>query len=362
MVLAIRVCACALVALAMSALVVKPVAAATFVYVSIGGDNALAVFEQNADDGSLSLRHRLTLAGKPGPLAIGPSKRFIYAAIRPQGSVVTLAVDPLSGEPRQIASAAVAADPVYLATDRQERFLFAAYYGAGTAVVYPIATDGAVEGEPTSIVMTDKNPHSIMVDPTNRYVYVPNTGADKVMQFHFDSQEGRLTPNMPGALRTGVMTGPRHFCFHPMLPKVYFVNEKGNSVTVCDWNRDDGTLAAQQTISTLPEEFDGRTNTAHIEVTPSGKFLYASNRGHDSLAMFAVDPTTGELTSLGQQPTEATPRSFTIDPSGQFLHAAGQASGRLASYRIDETTGRLKPLATYELGNGPAWVLAVALE
>jgi 6-phosphogluconolactonase len=155
--------------------------------------------------------------------------------------------------------------------------------------------------------------------------------------------------------------GPRHFCFHPQLPAVYFVNEQGGSVTAYRLDADTGTLTPFQTISTLPDGFDGQNACAEIRITPSGRFLYASNRGHDSIACFAVAEGTGELSSLGQQPTEKTPRPFTLDPEGRFLLAAGQGSGRLATYRIDAGTGKLVPLETHALGQNPMWVLVLRL-
>jgi 6-phosphogluconolactonase len=246
-------------------------------------------------------------------------------------------------------------NPVYLATDKQGRYLLTAYYGAAKAAIYPIKSDGTIGSQSTSLVETDKNPHSIQADPSSKYIFVPNTGADKVLQFKFDATTGKLSPNSPAELATGTGTGPRHFWFHPKANFVYFVNEKGSSVTCCRLDAQSGTLAAFQTISTLPSEFSGNNTCAHIECTPDGKYLYASNRGHDSIACYAVDIATGKLTSLGQQPTEKTPRAFAIDPSGRYLLSAGQGSDRVASYRIGPD-GRLQPLGVYPAGKSPAWV------
>ncbi|MBL8830262.1 MAG: lactonase family protein [Planctomycetaceae bacterium] len=336
--------------------------AATFVYVSISGENTIQVYQQNPADGALTLAHKVEVGGAPGSLAIGPSKRHLYAAVRSKGNVATLAIDPATGNLKQIGTTAVVADPVYIYTDRAERFLLTSYYGAGSAAIYPLGKDGIVVGDATSIVTTDKNPHSIMIDPSNQFVYVPNTGADKVLQYRFDAMTGKLAANTPAEVLTGPGTGPRHFWFHPTLPIVYFVNEKGSSVTVCDWNRTTGTLAVKQTIPTLPAGSTTKNSCAHIETTPSGKYLYASNRGHDSLAMYTIDPSTGELKSLGQEPTEATPRAFTIDPAGSYVYSAGQGSGKLAAYKLDAATGKLARFATYEVGKSPAWVLAVKFD
>jgi 6-phosphogluconolactonase len=155
--------------------------------------------------------------------------------------------------------------------------------------------------------------------------------------------------------------GPRHFFFHPTLSVVYFVNEKNSSVTAYRLNSETGKLETLQSISTLPDTFAERaSNTcADIEITPCGRFLYASNRGHDSLAGYAVDPESGRLTMLGTFATEQTPRSFNIHPNGRFLLSAGQGNGRLATYRIDNDSGKLIPLETFEVGPDPAWIQVV---
>jgi 6-phosphogluconolactonase len=142
---------------------------------------------------------------------------------------------------------------------------------------------------------------------------------------------------------------------------VHFVNEQGSSVTTYSIDTEEGTLNEVQTLSTLPAGFEGENTAAEIRITPTGEYVYASNRGHDSIAAFAVDGTTGALEAIGHTPTEATPRAFTLDPDGAYLIAAGQSSGKLATYRIDDETGHLEPLEVYEVGNNPAWVLALDL-
>jgi 6-phosphogluconolactonase len=335
------------------ACVVHPAAAVErmFVYISASGDNRIQIFEV-AD--ALEPRGQVDLEGAPGAMTMDPKRRMLYVAVRTKNSVAAFEIGD-SAQLKSLGMTPVADNPVYLATDKQGRYLLTAYYTAGKAAIYPIKPDGAIAGVATSLVMTDKNPHSIQADPSNRFVFVPNTGADKVLQFKFDAATGKIAPNSPPELATGTDTGPRHFWFHPQGNYVYFVNEKGSSVTCCRLDAQSGTLSAFQTISTLPADFAGNNTCAHIETTPDGKYLYASNRGHDSLACFAVDAATGKLTSLGQQPTEKTPRAFAIDPSGRILLAAGQGSDRLAKYSIGQD-GRLQPLAVYPVGKSPAWV------
>ena len=333
----------------------------TMVYISAGGDNRVVLWELDPQSGALEPRGQLDLEGAPGAMTNDPTRQVLYVGVRSKNSVAALAINPQDGQLKPLGMTPVADNPVYLATDKQGRHLLTAYYGAAKAAIYPIKSDGTIGSEATSLVMTDKNPHSIQADPSNRFVFVPNTGADKVLQFKFDAAEGTITPNSPPELSTGTGTGPRHFWFHPSRDYVYFVNEKGSSVTACRLDKQSGTLAALQTIPTLPGDFTGNNTCAHIETTPDGKYLYASNRGHDSLAVFSIDAETGKLTSLGQQPTEKTPRAFAIDPSGKFLIAAGQGSNQLAAYRVGQD-GRLQPLAVYPGGKSPAWVQIVPLK
>ncbi len=180
-----------------------------------------------------------------------------------------------------------------------------------------------------------------------------------ILQFAFDERNGALKPNAEPQVVPEERVGPRHYVFHPDLPVVYFDNEQGSSVTAYRFNRSAGTLAPLQTVSTLPEAFAGDNTCAQIHITPSGRFVYASNRGHDSIACFSVDLATGSLTAVGQQPTEKTPRAFNLDPDGKYLFAGGLASSTLASYRIDYATGTLEPLETYVVGDRPMWVLAL---
>jgi 6-phosphogluconolactonase len=191
-------------------------------------------------------------------------------------------------------------------------------------------------------------------------VFVPHTGPDVIFQFTLDAKTGRLSAGDPAKLTTPKGTGPRHLVFHPTGPVAYVANEQGGSVTAYALDTRAGTLRALQTAPTLPKDFRGTNACAEIRVHPSGKFLYVSNRGHDSIAAFALDGD-GKLRPLGQTATEKTPRSFDLDPSGKYLFAAGESSGKLAAYRIDPDSGRLTRRETHEVGRMPWWVLAVDL-
>ena len=218
--------------------------------------------------------------------------------------------------------------------------------------------------------------HAILTDPSNRFAFVPHIarqndnvleppkdipGPNFIAQFRFDAATGRLTPNAPFKLDPPGPIGPRHYCFHPTLDLAYFSDEQGCSVTAYRVDRATGTLSAVETVPSLPDGVTARNTCSQIHLTPSGRFLYVGNRGHNSIAGFAVDPATGRLTAAGHAPTEAVPTAFGLDSRGTFLFAAGTASGRLASYRINGETGALAPLDIYTVGRRPAAVLAVPL-
>jgi 6-phosphogluconolactonase len=179
-----------------------------------------------------------------------------------------------------------------------------------------------------------------------------NPGPNVIFQFKFDAQTGRLGPNTPLRVEQAERLGPRHYCVHPTQDIAYFSNEQGCSVTAYRLDPATGVLSAVQTISTLPEGYTARNTCSQIHLTPSGQFLYVGNRGHNSIAGFALDPT-GRLAPIGQASTEPVPSAFCLDPAGRFLFAAGSASGRLASYRINGETGALTPLATSAVGQRP---------
>jgi 6-phosphogluconolactonase len=200
----------------------------------------------------------------------------------------------------------------------------------------------------------------MQTDSTNSYAFVPHiagNGPNSIFQFRFDDTTGRLTPNSPFKVEPEEFLGPRHFCFHPTLDVLYFSNEQDCSVTGYRLDTDSGTLSAFQTISTLPPEGYAERNTcSQIQVSASGRFLYAPNRGHDSIACFLVDSSTGQLTSNGIVASEPRPNALCLGLQDKFLFSAGQDSGRMASFNINPDSGKLTPLETYPLGNGPCWV------
>lgn len=329
------------------------------VYVSVGDEKKLATYAMDPDSGELTPSEMIALGGAPGSLGVDEDQRNLYAALRSNMSIQGLAINSKSGALTSQETIKAVENPVYVIPDINRRYLLTAYYGADKIAFYPINENGTLKAEASQIVATGRNPHSIRMDPSNRFVFVPNTGADTILQFKFDSEKGTVTPNDPPSIRTETGAGPRHFTFHPNGKFVYVVNEKNSSTTAYSFDESKGTLETLQTLPTLPADFTGKNTCADIEITPDGKYLYSSNRGHDSLAGYQIDPTTGRMTSIGHTPTEKTPREFAIDPSGKFVFSCGQASGKMIAYRLDSATGKLNPLKTYDVGKGPAWVLVL---
>ena len=331
----------------------------TQLYVSLQGDDCIRRFDLAPQTGKLDPLDPVAVAGGPAPMAVDPTGQFLHVGRRGVCEVSSFRIDPHTGDLATIGAIPLDAEPCYLAMDRQGRFLFSAYYAAGKAAVHAIVSDGAVSTPPVEWLSTATGAHALQTDPSNRFAFVPHiagNGPNAIFQYHFDAQTGRLTPNTPARLTPPDPVGPRHFCFHPHKDIVYFSNEQGCSVTAYALDSATGTLSALQTVSTLPEDFDGDNTCAQIHMAPSGRMLFAPNRGHNSMACFAVDPNTGALTPTARIDTEPVPRAFGIDPSGNFLYAAGLESGRLAAYRIDADNGTLHHLETYDVGSIPMWV------
>jgi 6-phosphogluconolactonase len=335
---------------------------AYYAYIALSGDHKIAIYTMDPDTGGLQFQQDVPVSGAVGPLAVDSTQRFLYAGIRSPWEISTFRIDPHTGSLVLLGTIPLEADPCFLALDRTDHFVLSAYYRAGGVAVHAIGADGTVRSTPVQWLATAANAHAIQTDASNRFAFVPHiAGPNLIMQFLFDAQTGRLTPNPIPTVEPPERVGPRHFCFHPSKDLVYFVNEQGCSVTAYHFNSAAGTLEAFQTVSTLPQDFTGENTCAQIRMTPSGKFLYASNRGHNSIACFAIDSASGALTVIGQQPTEPMPRAFNLDPEGKFLFASSLGSGQLIAYRINSQTGALTPLATYPVGKQPMWVLVLRL-
>ncbi len=336
----------------------------TFVYVSVDSQQLIAVYGMDTATGDLAFVKAVPVQGQPGALAVDPTRRYLYAAIRSTNSVASFRIDAATGDLTLLGSVSVGWNPVYLGTDRTGKYLFTAHFADSRAAVYGIGTDGAVLSSALHVLTTPTNPHSIQTDRSNRFLFVPCRTGEAILQYRFGESSGSLTPNAPDRIGTPDSTGPRHMAFHPLLNVAYVANEFGRSVTAFRIDTSKGTLAPMQTLSMQPGDPHGlaiaaNTGGADVHLTPDGRFLYATNRGPDSIAACGLDPATGAMTSIAQYPTEKMPRSFAIDPAGNFLYAGGQTSGKVSAYRIDTVTGRLSFLKSYTIGSNPVWVLIV---
>lgn len=289
-----------------------------------------------------------------------PNGRVMFVALRAARLLVNYVVDQEKGTLVRLSETALAEGPPYLFLDNTCSFLLSSYYGSGHVGVHSMSGPGILADQPLQMLPTAIRAHSIQTDRSNRFAFVPHTNpTNAIFQFRFDEQTGQLTPNDPPKIQPATPEGPRHFAFHPTRDLLYSINENGSTISAYRFDPESGTLSSFQAISTLPEGFDREDNTtAEIKIAPNGRFLYGSNRGHDSLALFAIG-NDGRLTAKGHYPTEATPRFFELDPSGRFAYAVGQGSGRLASYRIDAETGALTPLEQHEVGESPLWITFV---
>jgi 6-phosphogluconolactonase len=331
-----------------------------YMYIASQGDDKIVRFTMDPATGDLEPQGEVAVPGGPAPLAVDPTRQFLYVARRGERKLSSYRIDQGTGGLSAIGTVDLASDPCFLSTDRRGKFLLASYYEGRGVTVHAIGADGAAGDPPVQRLETARGAHSIQADPSNRFAFVPHIagrGPNEIWQFRFDEQTGHLTPNSPPKVIPEQPVGPRHFCFHPSKDMLYFSNEQGCSVTAYSFDKTAGTLTPLQTVSTLPAGFTGQNSCSKIQIASSGKFLYAPNRGHNSIAGFTVDGTTGLLTSIGQTPSEMIPRAFSLDPEGKFLYAAGLESGRLASYRIDQNTGVLQPLKVYPVGARPMWVM-----
>ncbi len=343
--------------------IVSSVSAESVLLVSVSGEQRVALFAIDEETGGLTPADGFTVNGAPGPTVISPDGRTLYVSLRSTQRVASYRIEPGGFTP--LNEIDVGGSGTFLATDRTGRFLLSAYYGDGRIAVHRIADDGSL-GEQVQSLETAKNAHCVVVDRSNRFVFVPHTGPETIFQFVFDEQTGRLTLNTAGNVDTSDTTAkhePRHLWFHPTEDFAYVSMEGGSEMRAYRFDPEQGTLTAlSKYVSTLPSDFSGENTTADIELTPDGRYAYVSNRGHNSLAGFQIDASSGAGRSLTPPttPTEATPRSFNIHPSGKWLYAAGQGSGKLVVYRINDD-GSLSSLQTLNVGASPAWAQVVPL-
>jgi 6-phosphogluconolactonase (cycloisomerase 2 family) len=290
----------------------------------------------------------------PSFLVLSRDERFLYSVHGDEGYATSFTVDQSSANLKQLNQADTGGNNgVHQAIDPSGRFMLVANYAGGTVAVLPLRPDGRLgdhiqlvrlEGSlgPNRNEQAGSHPHHVVFDPSGRFVVIPDKGLDRVFIFQFDEATGKLIPTKQGAVITRPGYGPRHAAFHPALPIVWVVNELSSTITTYAWNAMDGSLQPVQILPTLPADFTGISSLAEIAVSADGQFVYCSNRGHDSICMFATNPGTGLLASIGWVPTQGkTPRFITFDPSHRFLYATNEQSDTVVVFRVQATTGQL---------------------
>jgi 6-phosphogluconolactonase len=329
-------------------------------YTNTGKSEGIYIYRLNMSTGEL--KHFKTIKGvvDPSYLAIERKRRYLYAVNevsqfegQPSGAVSSFAIDRNSGDLTYLnQKASKGGSPCYVTLDRTGRFVLLANYESGNLSVLPIKRDGSL-GEAVSVVQhtgssinrdRQQGPHAhcILIDKSNRFSFAVDLGIDKIVVYRFNEKDGSLTNH--GAVPTKPGAGPRHLTFHQNNRFAYVINELDSTMTSYTYDAKRGVLNQQQMISTLPQGFSGASFCADVHVSPNGRFLYGSNRGHNGIVVFAIDRKSGQLNLVEHVSTRGDwPRNFVIDPTGTYLLAANQRSDSVVTFRIDESTGRLTP-------------------
>lgn len=322
------------------------------------------IYTLRFDPASGALAHAGVRQGVTNPsfLAIEPQQRFLYAVNeiagsdgQPQGAVTAFAIDAETGGLTLInEQPSHGGAPCHVSVAGGGRYVLVANYSTGSVAMFPVRDGGGLDAA-SDVVQhhgTGVNPerqeaphaHSVTVDPTGQHALVADLGLDRVMVYRLELKHGKLVPNHVPWVEVAAGSGPRHLAFDPSGCHAYLINELNSTLTVFGYDGAAGTLTRLQTISTLPDQFAGENWCADVHVAPSGRFVYGSNRGHDTIVILEVDPATGILAFVGYEPTGGrTPRNFAIDPSGQFLLAANQDTSSIVTFGIDQGTGELTP-------------------
>lgn len=330
----------------------------------------------NAGTGALSVAGVAAETVNSGFLAVDPTDKFLYAVNeigeyqgQKNGAVSSFQINRDTGKLTFLNQVpALGANPSFITVSKNGKFaLFASYYGG--VVTRPIHADGSL-GEPTASLQMgvaagtphqeNSHPHAVVLSPDGRFGIIPDLGLNRIFAFHFDQNTGSLVTNDPPFWQSAEGSGPRHLAFTPNARFAYAINEMQSSLSVLSFDARTGAFQHVETVSTLPASFKDSNTGAEVEVAASGKFMYASNRGRNSIAVFAIDGEKGTLTNVQDVPTEGTtPRNFAIDPSGNFLLVGNQDSNEIVEFRIDPATGRLAPTGQKAQIPSPACILFV---
>lgn len=320
-----------------------------------GKSEGIYVYKFNVKTGEFSKESVAKNVQNPSYLVISPDEKYVYSAgeIDKNGAVYAFAFDKKTGNLDKLSTQSSNGNyPCFVEIDKTGKWVFAGNYGAGSLTVLPVEANGGL-GKPTQTIQHEGksiNPsrqegphvHSVNIAPNNIDVFVPDLGLDKIMTYSLDAKTGKLSVGNPPFTKVQDGSGPRHFTIHPNGKFAYVIQEISGSVTVFDYKK--GALSAIQTISTKPDGFMGGFNSADIHLSPDGKFLYGSNREHDSIVIYSIDAKTGKLTYVAHQSVMGKkPRNFMIDPTGNFVLVANQESDNITIFKRDAAKGTLTP-------------------
>ncbi len=346
-----------------------------------GPSKGIYVCDLDLATGKLSKPELAGEVENPSFLEIHPSRRFVYAVGEMgsqgnKGGVITaFAVNPTDGKLKRINQQPTQGEgPCYVSIDKTGKNALVSNYSSGGVASLPIAEDGSLQPAVSVIQHSGSSvdparqqgphAHSINIDAGNRFAIAADLGLDKLLVYRLDPAKHTLVPNDPPSVSVKPGSGPRHFAFHPNGKFAYANNEMASTVTAFTYDAARGTFKELQTLSTLPQGYNGKGNsTAETRVHPNGKFVYVSNRGHNSIAIFSVDAATGKLTLVGNESTRGkTPRNFNLDPTGAYLIAANQDSHNVVAYKVDSTSGKLTPTGSEVEIPSPVCVRFMALD
>ena len=330
-------------------------------YVSCRDGGELNVFRGDATGGQLERVQTIGLTGKGLPLAVSPDRRHLYASVigeRDGGEedhIDTFEIQE-DGQLVLLSSTTVMARMAHIAVDKTGGWLLGASFPSSLIAVYPIGSRGQVQSTPSFSMTTPRKAHQILTDPSNRFAFVPNLGADMVMQLTFDAHTGRFAENTPPAVNLQPGAGCRHVAYHPNRRYVYLLNELDGSLVVYRLDPEAGTLSEISRDSILRPDLEGAPWGAQIHVSPDGGRLFASERRGATLAMWRIDPESGQLFDRLILETGPNPRCFDITPNGRYLVLAAMGADEITLYDIAEPAAAPKPVLTLTTGEEPGWV------
>jgi len=330
----------------------------SFLLVSLPEEQRIAVYHVNPESGLLRHVRDHPVSADPGPMSVSHNGKILYVSLRNAGKLASFSITPKTAKLTHLATVDVDQDPAYHWQDYTARYLLSAYYHTGRVAMHSLGSDGRLLSEPTRWIQTELKAHCIMAAPDNRHVFVPHTGPNKIFQFTLDADKGTLELKKEGVIVSEDQTGPRHIDIHPRKPWAYVDYEQGNKIAYYRINA--GKLVRKQVITSVPKDWpDGEGATARLTLSPDARFVYAANRGHNSIAGFRINRFTGKLTSIGYFSTEANPRSFVMTNCGKWLYAGGQDTNKIAVFSRNVDNGLLHRIDTIETGRKPWWLQIV---